>query len=323
VLVVASFTRLSHAASPAAEENARLLAQIEPRFKAIFESDEFRTLAFSATWLPDGSGYLKLETPAGASEIAHYDAADGKRTVVVPSEKLIVPGGSKPVRLHWFQRSPSGNRFLFHGETTEGERRGDHWVYETESGTLKPLNDGPGLWFDANAFSPDGQRLLATRGAELVVIDIASGKTHLLTNDGDADAIDNGHNGSWSPDGKWIVYIQRDSSAVPKREMLVPGDPTYRTFREERFERIGGPISTFRIGVVGVEGGPTRWIALADKPDAEKVMQKRCPDAEKVSDTFSSAPERPLAVSSNRTAMKTAQRTSIQRGAVVFDLLIG
>ena len=46
----------------------------------------------------------------------------------------------------------------------------------------------------------------------------------------------------------------------------MPGDPTYRTFREQRYERIGGPISTFRIGVVGVEGGPTRWIELADKP---------------------------------------------------------
>jgi len=53
---------------------------------------------------------------------------------------------------------------------------------------------------------------------------------------------------------------------VPKRQVLVPGDPTYRTFREERFERIGGPISTFRIGVVGAAGGPTRWIELADKP---------------------------------------------------------
>ena len=49
--------------------------------------------SFSATWLPDGSGYLKLETPAGASgaEIASYDSASGKRTVVVASEKLARP----------------------------------------------------------------------------------------------------------------------------------------------------------------------------------------------------------------------------------------
>ena len=69
--------------------------------------------SFAATWLPDGSGYLKLETPAGASaaEIARYDSASGKRTVVVASEKLLVPGTSQRLRIRGFVRSPSGNRF--------------------------------------------------------------------------------------------------------------------------------------------------------------------------------------------------------------------
>ena len=164
-----------------------------------------------------------------------------------------------------FVRSPSGNRFLLHTDSTNGEHGSDHWLYEPESGALRPVDAGPGARFDANAFSPDGQRLLGSRGADLIVFDIASGRTIPLTKDGDPDTIDNGR-ASWSPDGQWIAYIQVDSSAVPKRAVLVPGDPTYRTFRETRYERIGGPISTLRIGVVGVEGGPTRWIELADKP---------------------------------------------------------
>ena len=222
------------ASQPRGGRTARLLAQIEPRIKAIYERDEFAIRSFTATWLPDGSGYLKLETPAGASaaEVARYDAASGKRTVVVPSEKLVVPGSSRPLKLRWFQRAPSGNRFLLHGDITEGERRSGHWLYEPESGALRPVDDGPGLWFDANAFSPDGQRLLATRGADLIVFDIASGRTIPLTKDGDPGTIENGHRASWSPDGQWIAYIQSDSSAVPKRAVLVPGDPTYRTFRE-------------------------------------------------------------------------------------------
>jgi dipeptidyl-peptidase-4 len=216
-----------------------------------------------------------LETPAGvpASEIARYDSASGQRTVVVPSEKLVVPGSSRPLTLRWFQRAPSGNRFLLHGEVTDGERRSGHWLYDPESGALRPVDDGPGLWFDANAFSPDGQWLLATRDADLIVFDIASGRTIPLTEDGNPGTIENGHRASWSPDGKWIAYIQSDSSAVPKRAILVPGDPTYRTFREQRFERIGGPISTFRIGIVGVEGGPTRWIELPDKPETFYLNQ--------------------------------------------------
>jgi len=147
LLVAVSFARLAHAASTSAEGTARLLAQIEPRFKAIYERDEFAIRSFTATWLPDGSGYLKLETPAGASavEIACYDAASGKRTVVVPREKLIVPGGSLPLMVRWFQRAPSGNRFLLNGDIADGERRSGHWLYEPESGALRPVDDGLGL----------------------------------------------------------------------------------------------------------------------------------------------------------------------------------
>jgi dipeptidyl-peptidase-4 len=274
VIAMAFFLSAADAKVPEKEE-ARLLAQIEPRIKAIYETNDFSMRAFSATWLPDGSGYLKLETPAGTSgqEIALYDSASGKRTVVVPIEKLIVPGSSQPPVLRWFQRAPAGNRLLLCGDITEGERRCGHWLYEPESRALRPVDCGPGLWFDANAFSPDGQRLIATRGADLIVFDIASGRTTPLTNDGDPGTIENGHRAVWSPDGKWIAFIQSDFSAVPKRAVLIPGDPTYRTFGETRYERIGGPISTLRIGVIGAEGGPTRRIELTDKPGTFYLRQ--------------------------------------------------
>ena len=266
-LVAAAFALPAPAASTSAEASARLLAQVEPRIKAIYETNEFAMRSFRATWLPDGSGYLKLETPAGASgaEIARYDAASGQRTVAVSKEKLLVPTTSERLRIRGFFRSPSGHRFLLRTDRTGGEHGSDHWLFEPESGALRPLDAGAGARFESNAFSPDGQRLLGSRGADLIVFDIASGRTIPLTKDGDPDTIENG-SASWSPDGQWIAYIRSDSSAVPKRAVLVPGDPTYRTFRETRYERIGGPISTLRIGVVGAEGGPTRWIVLADKP---------------------------------------------------------
>ena len=267
-VVAASFARPAQAASPAAEANARLLAQIEPQIKAIYETNEYAMRSFRATWLPDGSGYLKLEPPAGASgaEIASYDSASGKRTVVVASEKLPVPATSRPLMIRGFVRSPSGNRFLLRTDNTGGGKGSDHWLYEPESGALRPVDAGPGARFESHAFSPDGLRLLGARGANMIVLDVASGRTLALTKDGKPDTIENGISASWSPDGQSIAYIQSDTSAVPKRAILVPGDPTYRTFRETRYERLGGPIATLRIGVVGVDGGPTRWIELPDKP---------------------------------------------------------
>lgn len=264
----------SSAANTAAETNARLLAQVEPRIQAIYGKKEYAMHPFTATWLPDGSAYLKLETPTGASgaEIASYDSATGKRTVVVKSNHITTPGkGSRPV-IREFVRSPSGDRFLLHTNDTSHEKNSGYWLFETKSKALTPVDAGRGARFEDNVFSPDGQSLLGTRGADLIVFDIASNKTITLTNTGDSDAIENHHAG-WSPDGKWISYIQSDYTAVPKRAVLVPGDPTYRTFRETRYERIGGPIAVPKAGVVSASGGPTRWIDLPDKAGTFYILQ--------------------------------------------------
>lgn len=267
-LIVAALAHPAHAANPAAEASARLLAQAEPRIKAIYETNEFRMRSFRATWLPDGSGYLKLETPDGAAggEIALYDSVSGQRTVVVAGEKLRVPAATnQQLTIRGFVRSPSGKRILLRTDRTSGKEGTEHWLYEPASGSLRPVDAGRGARFESDAFSPDEQRLLGSRGADLIVHELAGGRNIPLTKDGDPDTVENG-SASWSPDGRWIAYVRTDSSAVPKRAVLVPGDPTYRTFRETRYERLGGPISTLRIGVVSVEGGATRWIELADKP---------------------------------------------------------
>ena len=267
LLVAGLFINSAQAASISSDERARLLSQIEPQIKAIYETKAFATRPFNATWLPDGSGYLTLETPAGAAaqEIASYEAASGKRTVMVPGDRLRMAGADQPLKIREFVRSPSGNRILLHTAGSNGKPGRDYWLYELASGTLRPVDAGGGVRFDAKAFSPNGQRLLGSRGADLIVFEIASGQVISLTQDGKPDTIHNDQ-ACWSPDGQWIAYLRTDSSAIPKRAVLVPGDPTYRTFQETRYERIGGPISTLRIGVVGVEGGPARWIELVDKP---------------------------------------------------------
>lgn len=265
LLVAGAGLRTAHAASPAADTSDRLLAQVQPRIEAIYGRKEFAMRPFAATWLPDGSGYLKLETPAGAAgtEIAKYDAAGGSRTVVVAGGKLSVPGASRGLTIREFVRAPAGDRFLLHTDQSGKEHGGGQWLYEPASDTLRPVAAGDGAHFGANAFSPDGRRLLGSRGADLVVFEIATGRTIALTHTGDSDAIDNGQAG-WSPDGNWICFIQSDVSAVPKRPVLVPGDPTYRTFREVRYERIGGPIAVLKVGVVSAAGGQTRWLELPD-----------------------------------------------------------
>jgi len=268
-LAVAALIALSasapvKAASPATEATTRLLDTVEPRIRALEETDEFRVRSFDATWLPDGSGYLKLETPPGATtaEIARYDTATNARTVLAGGTTLVAPGTTERLGIHGFAISPTGRSLLLHTDTVAGS---DHWLYEPATGTLRPVTADEGVGFGPNAFSPNERRLLGSRGGNLFVYDVAAGRTIPLTTDGDPGTIDNG-DAVWSPDGRWIAFVRSDASAVPKRAILVPGDPTYRTFREARIERIGGPISRLQVGVVAADGGAPRWLALPDEP---------------------------------------------------------
>jgi Tol biopolymer transport system component len=205
----------ARATGPAREANDELLAEIEPRLKAVHETDKFRMRGFSATSLPDNSGYLKLESPDGAPgpEIARYEPANGQRTVIA-GEKLVVPGKSEQLKIHGFVCSPTGKRLLLHTDEAGGA---DRWVYETESGDLHPVKAGNGVGFDANAFSPDERSPLGARDAELIVFDIASGRTTQVTEDSDPDAIANSR-ATWSPDGKWIAYVRSDYFVYPNRD---------------------------------------------------------------------------------------------------------
>ena len=66
----------------------------------------------------------------------------------------------------------------------------------------------------------------------------------------------------WSPDGKWIAFVQSDESDVKLRSVLVPGDPSYPEVKEVRFTRVGGTIPTLRVGVVDAQGKETRWLRM-------------------------------------------------------------
>jgi hypothetical protein len=186
------------------EEEARLLEQAEPRLKAVYEKNEFAARSFRATWMPDGSAYLKLETADGAAgpEIASYDPAGGKRTVLASAEKLVVPGSSRRLTITEFFRSPAGSRFLLRVQRDDAE----YWVFDPEPGTLRSVDGGLDVPLGAEAFSPDGRRLLCAREGNLFVFDIGGGSVTQLTKDAVPGTLDYGR-ASWSPDGRYVAFV--------------------------------------------------------------------------------------------------------------------
>jgi dipeptidyl-peptidase 4 len=251
----------------------------------LFTSPDFRADRLGPVqWSSRSATYTTVEPSPGGkgSDIVRYDAATGARAVLVPATKVVVPGGSAPIDIEDYEFSPDESAVLIF---TKSERvwrqntRGDYWLYDRATSTLKQLGAGsPPSTLMFATFSPEGHRVAYVRQHNLYVEDLATGRVTQLTSDGSPTVINgtfdwvyeeelNLRNGfRWSPDGRSIAYWQIDASGVRDYSLIDDTDSLYSFVTPIQYPKAGDTNSAGRVGVVSADGGPTRWLDVPGDP---------------------------------------------------------
>lgn len=109
--------------------------------------------------------------------------------------------------------------------------------------------------------SPDGELVFEQRDGNLFVGPRGGGEQRQLTDNDRPDVVRYGRV-SWSPDSKYLAFLENDDSKVRVRTDLLGDEPTYPSLRRTRFARVGGEITKRRIGIAAAGTGESGWIEL-------------------------------------------------------------
>ena len=163
----------------------------------IFSSGQFFSERFGpARWIDNGDGYTTLEASPdyrGARDVIRYETKTGERAVLIPASQLIPSGQQRPLSISNYTWSPNKKKLLIFTNTKRVWRlntRGDYWVLDLESGSLKQMGaDMKASTLMFAKFSPDNNRVGFVQKNNIYVQDIASGKVTQLTSDGTVKTI--------------------------------------------------------------------------------------------------------------------------------------
>ena len=277
-----------------AAASAQPSEKLQDMLRRIFNSTEFTPGAAGARggrgggggairWLDDGQSYSALEpSPDGrAREIVRYDAATGRRDLLVSAAQLTPKQLGRPLEVVEYSWSEDGRKVLVATNTHRvlvRKTAGECWVLDRPSGEWKQLGGDHPADLMYPRLSPDATRVSYIRGTNLFIEDLASGAIRQLTSDG-TDLVFNGVSDwvydeefrlgdsyQWSPDGQRIAYLQFDQHNVPEYTLVNYTDSLYPQIFKYPYPKAGQTNAAVRLGVVDPSGGPTRWMKVDGDP---------------------------------------------------------
>jgi len=223
-------------------------------------------------WSKDGKSYYAME----ANALVRYQLPGFERVVVADATQLTPQGASQPLAAQSFSFSDDEKKLLVFTNTKKVWRlntRGDYWVLDLATHTLKQLGKGrPASSLMFAKLSPDGTKAAYTSEHNLYAEDMATGTITPLTHDGTARLINGTFDWAyeeefgcrdgfrWSPDSKSIAYWQIDASKIRNFLMMDNTDSLYSFTVPVEYPKAGEDPSPCKVGVVSLATGATTWM---------------------------------------------------------------
>ncbi len=229
-------------------------------------------------WAKDGSSYFEVNE----GDLVQFVLPQNTRNVVLTKTQLTPAGQDRPLAVRDFSFTADDKKILLFTNTRKVWRlhtRGDYWVFDRNTNTLRQLGKGrPVSSLMFAKFSPDGQKVAYVSEYNIYVEDLASRTIKQLTTDGSRKLI----NGTfdwvyeeeffcrdgfrWSPDSKQIAYWQIDAKNTKDYLMINNTDSIYPFAIPVEYPVAGEAPSPFKIGVIDIAAGKTQWMNIPTDP---------------------------------------------------------
>ena len=247
-------------------------------FILLFSCSFLKAQRRSINWTPDGTGFTRYKDGA----IVRVDPKTDAETVLYSKEMLTPAGSSQSLKPQSYSYSSDNNKLLLFVNTAKVWRyqtRGDYWVYDQTSKTLRQLGkDLPSQSLMFAKISPDSKHVAYVSEHNLFTEDLSTGIIRKLTTDGTRKLI----NGTfdwvyeeefgcrdgfrWSPDSRHIAFWQVDATKTRDYYMLNTTDSVYSRPIPVEYPKVGEAPSPVKIGVVALSNGMVKWMKIDGDP---------------------------------------------------------